>query len=56
MTDTLTDLARAIELDAACRQQAREDDDLASLHDDPDFIALTQEPGDAPPDSEQPQD
>jgi hypothetical protein len=54
----LADLAGAIELDEAYRRQAREDDDFASLHDDPDFIALTQEPepDEAPGDEASPQD
>lgn len=40
----LDDLRRAIEFDPSCRATAREDDDFAPLHDDPDFITLTREP------------
>ncbi len=46
----LDDLRRAVELDPELRKDAREDEDFASLRDDPEFVELTREPDDEPPD------
>ena len=39
----LKHLRKAIELDGEYKKMAREDEDLKSLWDDPDFIRLTSE-------------